>query len=75
MALLLLFRSDHFAALVVAAVGADAVRQDRLVAVGAVLDLQGFDVLMAPPFAVAGVRSPSLGNSHGSVAFSRSFNV
>ena len=54
--LLLLFRRHDFAALVVAAVGADAVRQHRLVALAAVLDLDRLDVVMAAPFALAGVR-------------------
>ena len=71
--LLLLFRLHRFAALVVAAVGTDAVRQHRLVALGAILDLQRFDVQMASPLALPGVRSSSLGNSHDSLAFAGSF--
>src|SRR5262249_28607088 len=73
MALLLLLRPDHLPALAAAAARAGPVPQHRLIARRPVLDLEGFDVQVAPPLALAGVRSPSLGNSHGSVAFSVSF--
>jgi hypothetical protein len=48
----------------VAAIGADTVRQHRLIAVAAILDLERFDVMVAPPFALPGVRSASLWNCH-----------
>jgi hypothetical protein len=69
--LLLLFRRYHFAALIIAAVGTDPVRQHRLVALAAVLNLNRFEVEVAPPFALPGVRDASLRNSHGQLAFFR----
>ena len=65
--LLLLFRRHDFATLVIAAVGADTVRQHRLIALRAVLDLHRLNVLMAPPIALAGVRGPSLWYGHDSI--------
>jgi len=73
MGLLLLFRRHDFAALVIAAIRADAVRQHRFVALGTILDLHRFEVQMASPLALARVRRASLGNSHESIAFSESF--
>jgi hypothetical protein len=70
MLLLLLFRRYDFPALVVAAVGTDAVRQHGFVALAAILDGERLDVLMTPPFALAGVRGPSLGDCHDDSAFS-----
>src|SRR5205823_316175 len=51
---LLLFRGHDFAALVVPAVRADAVRQHRLVALAAVLDLLGLEVVVTAPHALSG---------------------
>jgi hypothetical protein len=62
---LLFFHVDDFAALVVAAIRTNPVRQDRFVALRAILDLHGFEMLVAPPFALAGVRGPSLRDCHG----------
>jgi len=59
----LLFRY-HLTALIMAAVGADAVRQHRLVALAAILHLDGFNVLMTPPFSLAGVRRSPFWNCH-----------
>jgi hypothetical protein len=47
-----------------AAVGANAVGKYRLVAAAAILDLQRLQVLMTPPFTLAGVGGSSLGNCH-----------
>ena len=41
-------------------------RQHRLVALGTVLNLHGFNVVVAPPFALAGVRHASLRYGHRS---------
>src|SRR5207245_5593807 len=54
--LLLGLRLHHLAALIVAAIGADEVRQYRLVALVAVLHLRWRDVMMAPPRPLPGVR-------------------
>jgi hypothetical protein len=62
--LLLLFGRHDFAVLIIAAVGANVVRQNRLLAAVTVLDLHRLSVQMAPPFALAGVRGSSLGDSH-----------
>jgi hypothetical protein len=62
--LLLLFHVHHGAALVVAAVGADAVRQHGVVALRAVLDLYRLEVVMTPPLALPGVGGTSLGDCH-----------
>jgi len=70
--LLLLLRTDYFPALVVTAVRADAVRQDGLFTVGAILDLHRLQVQVAAPLALAGVGGPSLGNCHGVFAYSGS---
>jgi hypothetical protein len=64
MALLLRFRRDYFAALVVSARGANPVRQDRLAALAAVLDLDRLDVEVAPPFSLTGVGGASLRDCH-----------
>src|SRR5579884_2639465 len=63
-ALLLFFHGYDFAALVIAAVGADVVRQHRLLAARAVLDLDRLEVLVAAPLALAGVGGTSLGDCH-----------
>jgi hypothetical protein len=60
----LLFHLHHFAALIVAAIRTDAMRQHRLVATAAVLNLKGLHVQVAPPFALPGVRGSSLGDCH-----------
>jgi hypothetical protein len=44
-------------------------RQHRLLAAGAVLDLHRLDVQVTAAFALAGVRGSSLGDSHDSFAF------
>jgi hypothetical protein len=62
----LLFHLHYFAALVVAAIRTDAMRQHRLVATAAVLNLQRLDVQVAPPFALPGVRCSSLWDCHES---------
>jgi hypothetical protein len=67
--LLLLFGLHDFAALIVSAIGADVMRQHRLLAAAAVLDLHRFDVQVTAAFALAGVRGSSLRNSHDSFAF------
>src|SRR5262249_38808762 len=56
---------DDFPPLVVPAVRADPVRQDRLVAPRAVLNPQCLHVVVAPPLALNGFRRASLGNGHG----------
>src|SRR6516164_2632158 len=61
---LLLFHVHNFPALIVAAIGANAVRQHRLVALRAVLHLNGLDMQMASPLALPGVRRSSLRNCH-----------
>src|SRR5262249_7773778 len=58
--LFLLFHHHDLSPLVVPTVRTHAVRQHRFVALGAVLNLHGLDVLVAPPLALAGVRSSSL---------------
>jgi hypothetical protein len=63
------FLVDDLAALVVAAVRADTVRQARLLATLTVLDLHRSQVLMASTFALTGSGGPSLGDSHGCSAF------
>jgi len=45
----------HLAPLIVAAVGADAVGQHRLLAPAAILDLEGLEVVVAAPLALPGV--------------------
>ena len=62
--LLLGFQGHDFTALIEAAVRADAVRQDRLVALRAILNLDRFLVMVAPPRPLFGVRRAALGNSH-----------
>ena len=42
-----------------------AMRQHGLIAAAAVLDLERFDVVMAPPFALSGMGGPSLWDCHG----------
>ena len=61
---LLLLHVDDLAVLVVAAGGADAVRQDGLLAARAILDLNGLEVLVAAPLALPGVGGSSLRNGH-----------
>jgi hypothetical protein len=63
--LLLLFHVHDFPALVEAAVRADAMRQDRFVTVWAVLNLNRFDMEVAPPFALSGMGCSSLRDCHG----------
>ena len=58
---------DDDAALEEPAVRADPVRQDRLVALLAILDLDGLDGVVAPPMALLGVGRSSLGNGHDGV--------
>jgi hypothetical protein len=48
-----------------AAVRADVVGQDRLLAVAAILDLQRLEMLVTAPLALAGMRGSSLGYGHG----------
>src|SRR5262249_27508963 len=67
--LLLLFHRHLLAALVEAAVGADAVRQLRLVALRAVLDLQRLEVLVAAALPLSRVRRSSLRNGHDRMPF------
>ena len=62
--LLLLFHHHDLTALVVAAVRADAVRQHRLFAPRAILNLHGFEMLMATALALPGMRRASLRNGH-----------
>jgi hypothetical protein len=62
--LLLLFHHYHLTALVVAAVRADAVGQHRLFASRAVLNLNGLEMLMAPPLPLPGMRRTPLRNGH-----------
>ena len=57
-------RLDHRAILIVAAVGADAMRQHGLFAVGAVLDLHRLDVQVAAPLTLPCVGRSSLRNRH-----------
>jgi hypothetical protein len=64
MLLLFLLGRDHFAALVVAAVRADVVRQHGLIALAAILNGDGSQVLVTSPLPLAGVRCPSLGYCH-----------
>jgi hypothetical protein len=47
-----------------AAIGTKAMGQHGLIALAAVLHLNRLYVLMAPPFALAGMGNPSLGNCH-----------
>src|SRR2546425_1534907 len=63
---LFLFLGDHFAVLVEAAVGADAMRQHRLFAARTILDLDGLDVLVAAAFALTGMGGSSLRDCHDS---------
>jgi hypothetical protein len=67
--LFLVFEGDDFTALVVAAGGADAVRQARLLATRAILNLHRIEVVVTPAFALTGPGGPSLGDSHGCSAF------
>jgi hypothetical protein len=62
--LLLLFQHHHLTALVVAAIRAHAVRQHRLFASGAILNLNRLEVLMAPPLPLPGMRRAPLRNGH-----------
>src|SRR5262245_47844701 len=71
MSLLLLFLLHPLDAAVLAAVGADAVRKDRLAAVGAVLVLDGVAGLVAPAFALLGVGGPPLRDSHDEASWGR----
>jgi hypothetical protein len=64
MALLLRFRRDHLATLIIAARRADAVRQDRLAALVTVLDLHGLDAQVAAAFALPGVGGAALRDCH-----------
>jgi hypothetical protein len=64
MGLRLLFLFDGGSALEMAARRTDAVRQHRFVTLFAVLNLPGFDVVVASPVALPRVRNPPLGNSH-----------
>jgi hypothetical protein len=64
MKLFFLLHLHHFAVLVVAAVGADAVWQDRLLAARAILNLNRLQVVMAPPVALPGTRRAPLGDGH-----------
>src|ERR1051326_4652300 len=64
--LLLFFGSYDDAALVLTAIGADVMRQDRLLAVRAILHLQRFDMLMTSPHSLPRMRSPSLRDCHSS---------
>jgi hypothetical protein len=41
-------------------------RQHRLIAVGAILNMHGLDVVVTPPFALTGMGRSSLGYSHRS---------
>jgi hypothetical protein len=61
---LLSFHHHHFAPLVMTAVRANTVRQHGLITALAILNLHRFYVLMAPSFALTGVRGASLGNCH-----------
>src|SRR5438067_12020681 len=61
----LLFHRYDFSVLIVAAVRTDPMRQHRLIASAAVLNLERFNVVVAPPFALAGVGGPSLWDCHG----------
>src|SRR5205823_4167450 len=58
------FHVDHFAALVRPAVGAHPVRQDRLVALRAVLDLHRRHVVVTPAGALLRLGGASLGYGH-----------
>src|SRR5437588_1816899 len=66
--LLLLLHRHHFPSLIMPAIGAHAVGQHRLVALGAVLHLHWLDVEVAPPFALPGMRRSSLRYGHRSFA-------
>jgi hypothetical protein len=60
------FFEDHdLAILIHTAIRADAVRQNRLVAMRAVLHLYRIAMVVASAFAFAGTRTPSLWDSHG----------
>ena len=60
----LLFGRHDLTALVIAAIGTDAVRQHRLFAAAAILNLHRLEVLVAAPLALAGVGGSSLRNGH-----------
>src|SRR5262245_49261886 len=62
--LLLGFQSHDFTALIEATVRANAMRQDRLVALRAILNLDGFLVVVAPSAPLPGMRRAALRNSH-----------
>jgi hypothetical protein len=47
-----------------AAVGTNPVRQHRFVALAAILNLQGFDMLVASPLALPGMRGPPFRDCH-----------
>src|SRR5262249_47863702 len=64
--LLFLFLRHHLAVLVETAVGANPVRQHRLLAARTILDLDWLDVLMAPAFALTGMGDSSLRDCHDS---------
>jgi hypothetical protein len=71
----LLFHGHGLAPLVVAAVGTEAVRQHRLFAIGAVLDLDWFEVQVTASLALPGVGGSSLRYSHDWVALLETFGV
>jgi hypothetical protein len=61
---LLFFFANHCPVLIIAAVGADAMGQHRLAAVGAILNLDRCHVLMTSPLALLGMRCPPLWDRH-----------
>ena len=75
MLLFLGFHRHNFTLLVEPAIGADPVRQNRLIALAAVLNLDRLEVEVATPLALSGVRRPPLGNSHESLPFSCLFEL
>src|SRR6185437_6740071 len=62
--LLLLFGRHDLSALIITAVGANVVRQYRLLAACAILNLHRLEVQVTTSFALTGVRGSSLRNSH-----------
>jgi hypothetical protein len=62
------FLSDHDATLKKTAIRANPMRQDRLVALLAVLNLNRANGVVRPPMALLGTGRTSLGNSHDSFA-------
>jgi hypothetical protein len=62
--LLLFLDRDDFSALVVAAIRADAVRQSRLIALRAILDLRRLGMMVAAPVALPGTRRTPLRYGH-----------